>query len=88
MTGRDVRLQTWNKPRKLDARPRTTDSVQLIKMQYGVVKRPKSHRINEWDCRPVSRRIVDPNKARKLRENLFSIEQSKIASANHAACVA
>ena len=82
------RLQTWNKPRKLDAEPRTTDSVQLVKMQYGVVKRPKAHRINEWDCRPVSRKIVDPNKARKLRENLFSIEQNKIAAANHAACVA
>ena len=82
------RLQTWNIPKKLDADPRAIDNVQLIRKQYGVSKRLKAHRINEWDCRPVNRRIVDPNKARKLREALFSIEQTKMVAANHAVTVA
>ena len=43
-------LQTWNKPRKLDAEPRTTDSIQLIKIQYGVVKRPKVPRMRLSSC--------------------------------------
>ena len=82
------RLQTWNIPKKLDAEPRATDSIQLIRKQYGVTKRPKAHRINEWDCRPVNTKIVDPNKARNLRETLLSIEQSKIVAANYVASVA
>ena len=77
------RLQTWNVPKKVDADPKPIDSVELIKKQYGVTKRAKNHRINEWDCRPVHRRLVDPNKARNLRESLVGIEQDKISAANH-----
>ena len=60
------RLQTWNQSRKrnLDARP--TDNVKLVKHEHGVEKRVKIHRVNEWDCRLVCRRIVDSNKARTL----------------------
>lgn len=36
----------------------------------------------------MNRRIVDPNKARDLREALLSIEQDKMVAANHAATVA
>ena len=76
------RLQTWNQPRKrnLDARP--TDNVKLVKHEYGVEKRVKIHRVNEWDCRPVCRRIVDPNKARTLREVLSAIQQNRMAAAD------
>ena len=35
-------LQTWNKPRKRDSKPRKTDSVQLIKTQYLCSEEAKS----------------------------------------------
>ena len=41
-------------------------------------KRAKLHRINEWDCRPISKRIIDPNKARKFTERLQTIHQQKL----------
>jgi len=53
--------------------------VQRIRKQYGISKRIKAHRINEWDCRPVHRRLVDP---RNLRESLIIIGQDKISAAN------
>lgn len=43
------RLQTWNQPRKRNVDPRPTDQVQLAKKEYGIEKRPKAHRINQWD---------------------------------------
>ena len=84
----NVFLQTWNRSRKLDADPQPTDSVQLVRKQYVTEKRPKKHRVNEWDCRPINRRLVDPNVARNLRECLSRIEQTKVAAANHAISVA
>ena len=48
-------------------------------MQYGLLKRFKIHHVNKWDCQPLSRRIIDPNKVRNLRERLISIEQNKLA---------
>lgn len=81
-------LQTWNRPRKLDADPRQTDDVQLVRKQYGVEKRPKKHRVNECDCHFINRRLVDPNIARNLGESLLSIEQTKVAAANHAISIA
>ena len=77
------RLQTWNQPRKRNVDARPTDEVTLTKEEYGLKKRLKVHQINKWDCRPLSRRIVDPNKARKLQERLSVIEESKIAATDH-----
>ena len=55
--------------------------MQLIRKQYGISKRIKAHGINEWDCQPIHR-LVDPNKARNLRESLSIIGQDKISAAN------
>ena len=77
------RLQVWNHPRKRNVDARPTDEVKLSKQVYGVEKRPKLHSVNEWDCRPVSRRIINPNKPRMLRERLLNIiEQCKAITAN------
>lgn len=70
--------------KKMNVDTRPTDQVQLAKKEYGIEKRPKAHRINHWDCRPLSRRIIDPNKARKLKESLSHNHEHKIAIANHA----
>ena len=78
------RLQTWNQPRMRNAVPRPTDSVTLTKKVFGVQKRPKVLTINDWDCRPTCRRIVDPNKARHLRERLCAIQNKKIETADEA----
>ena len=48
---------------------------------YGVEKRAKLHSVNQWDCHPMSRRIVNPNKARSLRERLCVVQQSKADAA-------
>jgi len=45
---------------------------------YGKEKRSKLQNINNWDCQPNTRRMIDPNKARKLRESLCIIEKNKI----------
>ena len=78
------RLQTWNKPRKRSVEARSTDEVMMNKMEYGIEKRPKIHRVNSWDCHPVSRRIVDPNKGRNLRRHLALLEQHKIETMDKA----
>ena len=78
------RLQTWNQPRKRNVEPRPTDDVILRKEVYGKKKRDKLHHVNKWDCRPSSRRIIDPDKARTLRESLCIIKQNKIDAANFA----
>ena len=78
------RLQMWNHPRKRNVDARPTDEVKMQKEVYGVEKRPKLQSINAWDCRPISRRIVDPNKVRLLRQRLFVIEQYKTSAANAA----
>ena len=68
--------------------------IQGQQMEYSLLKRSMElkrglrHRINQWDCRPVSRRIIDPNKARKLKESLSHNHQNKISVANHAISVA
>jgi len=63
-------LQSWNPPRKQDANAQPTDEVILEKKLYGVEKRAKVVQINEWDCRPLSKRIIDPNKTWKFTEHL------------------
>lgn len=78
------RLQTWNQPRMHSTTPRPTDSVVLTKKVFGVQKRPKVVTINNWDCRPTCRRIVDPNKARCLRERLCFIQNKKMEKADEA----
>ena len=78
------RLQKWNRPRKRNVEPRPTDKVTLSKQEYGIEKRAKVHRVNSWDCRPVSRRIVNPNKARNMRNRLSLLEQDKISAADEA----
>jgi len=80
------RLQTWNRPRKRNIEARPTDDVKLTKEQYGVKKRLKIHRVNKWDCRPLSRRIINPDKSRDLHEQLSTIEQNKIIAINNAIC--
>ena len=74
----------WNQPRMRNAVSRPTDSVTLTKKVFGVQKRPKVLTINDWDCRPTCRRIVDPNKARHLRECLCAIQNKKIETADEA----
>ena len=78
------RLQTWNQPRKRNVEPRPTDDVTLHKEVYGKKKRCKLHHVNKWDCRPSTRRIIDPDKARTLKESLYIIEHNKINDANFA----
>jgi len=75
------RLQVWSQSKPPNVEPRPTDEVKLTKHVYGVEKRVKLHTINQWDCRPVSRRIVNPNKARSLRERLCAVQQSKADAA-------
>lgn len=68
--------------RCVEARP--TDDVKFTKEQYGVKKNLKIHRVNKWDCRPLPRRIVNPDKIRKLHERLSTVEQNKIMTINTA----
>jgi len=64
--------------------PHPTDEVKLTKHEYGLEKQAKLLTVNQWDSRPVSRRIVNPNKARSLRERLCVIQQSKVDAAETA----
>ena len=57
-------------------------------MEYGIKKRPKLHHVNSWDCRPILRRIIDPNKGRKLRKRLSLLKQDKIQAADRAVLLA
>jgi len=82
------KLQKWNQPRKRNVNAQPTDDVILSKAEYGKEKRSKVLHVNKWDCRPDTRRIVDPNKARTLRENLLQIEKNKLDSADFANCTA
>jgi len=45
-------LQIWNRPRKRNVESKPIDDFHLVKKEYGVEKRMKTNRINEWDCRP------------------------------------
>ena len=78
------KLQTWNQPKpdKVDARP--TNLVVLMKKVYGVEKRPKVCRINQWDCRPTPSRKPHPERKENLRKRLLRIEEIKIEAADHA----
>jgi len=78
------RLQAWIKPRKQNVAARPTYEVVLNKMEYGIERRAKLHRVNFWDCHPVSRRIIDPNRSRNLRQRLSLLEQCKIEVADNA----
>ena len=78
------RLQAWNRPRRKNVNTRQTDEVRLSKHAFGVVKRPNLHSVSDWDCHPVSRRIIDPNKSRVLRDQLDIIGQYQIHAANAA----
>ena len=78
------RLQVWNQPTLRNVVGRPTDEVKLTKKVYGVEKRPKQLTINKWDCRPISRRIIDPNKARCLRQRLCAIQEEKLEAADKA----
>ena len=82
------KLQTWNQPRnkKVDARP--TNLVMLTKKVYGVEKRPKLCKVNQWDCRPTSRRVAHPERKINLRNRLARIKQMKTEAATHAVSAA
>ena len=56
----------------------------MTKKEYGVEKRAKIHSVHEWHCRPISKGIVNPNKARCLRKRLCDIQQRKLDTANNA----
>jgi len=83
MKGCTDRLQRWNQSRKRHIEPCPTDVV-LSKNEYGKEKRSKVYRVNLWDCQPTSRRIIDPNKARNLKNRLAILEQQKINAADKA----
>ena len=76
--------QSWNvsKKKKVDARP--TKLVTLTKKVYGVEKRPKLCRVNQWDCRPTSRRTAHPERRTSLVNRLSQIHQMKTEAASHA----
>jgi len=80
------KLQKWNQPRKRNVDPHPTDDVVLTKAEYGKQKRSKVLHVNKWDCCPYTRKIVDPNKACRLRESLFEIEKSKLYLVDFAIC--
>lgn len=82
------RLQKWNQPKKRNIEPRPTDDVWPHKTVYGKEKRSKFQHVNNWDCRPSIRRMIDPNKARLLRESLCIIEKNKIDAADFFICTA
>ena len=78
------KLQKWNQLWKRNVEPRPTDDVVLTKAEYGKEKRSKALHVI---CCPDTR-IVDPNKARRLRASLSEIEQNKLYSADFAICTA
>jgi len=55
---------------------------------YGKEKHSKLQHINYWDCWPNTRRMIDPNKAKKLCESLCIIEKNKIDAADFFICTA
>ena len=68
-------LQVWTKPVTKCVTGRPTDKVKLKKIMYDIERRPKLHSIDEWDCRPLLKGIIDPNKAQNLRDRLTSMQQ-------------
>ena len=51
--------------------------VTLTKKVYGIEKRPKVYAVNKWDCRPTSRREIQPDRKTNLRKKLLSIDLAK-----------
>ena len=88
LKGCTEKLQRWNQPKKQHMEPRPTDEVSPFKAEYGKEKHRKRQHVNKWDCRPDSRRIVDPNRARKLRESLVIIEKKRMDEAEFDMCTA
>ena len=82
------KLQRWNQPRKKKVGARPTDLVTLTRKVYGVEKRAKVCSVNKWDCRPTSRRVVQPNRKINLRNRLLKIEQTKTETAKHVVVLA
>jgi len=82
--GSTEKLQTWIQPRKkkVDACP--TNLASLTKSVYGVEKRPKVYKINDWDCRPTSRRIAQPAQKANLWNRLMALDQLKKDAATSA----
>ena len=78
------RRAAWTDCKSGNADARHTNEVMMTKKVYGVEKRAKIHSVHEWDCRPISKRIINPNKARCLRKRLCDIQQQKIDTANNA----
>jgi len=81
LKGCTEKLQRWNHPQKRNVEPRPTGEVSMCREEYGKIKHRRSQHINKWDCRPDTRRIVDPNKARKLRESLAMIKKKRMSRA-------
>ena len=75
------KLQVWNqpKPARIDARP--TNLIMLMKKVYGVEKQTKIYRVNQWDCRPTSRRKLHPERRDNFRNRLLKLEQAKAEAA-------
>ena len=53
----------------------------LTKKVYGIEKRAKVCRINQWDCRPTSSKKLHPDRKEKLRSRLLRLEQVKSEAA-------
>ena len=51
-------------------------------------KRSKVCVVNEWDCRPTSRRAVPPDRRPNLRKKLLALDQRKKEAAVQAVCSA
>ena len=52
------KLQKWNQPKKRNVEPCPSDDVRPHKTVYGKEKRSKLQHVNNWDCRPSTRRIM------------------------------
>ena len=68
-----------SREKKVDAWP--TNLVMFDKKVYGVQKRPKVCSINQWDCRPTSRRTVHPERKANLRNRLTQVQEMKTKAA-------
>ena len=55
------RLQVWNQPTGCPTR-----------LHMALNEYPSCISINEWDCWPLLRRIIDPNKAHETRKTVFA----------------
>ena len=51
-------------------------------------KKLKIHRANKWYCRPLSRRIINPNRIRNFHEQLSTIEHNNIIAIDNVICEA